>query len=203
MYYSAEGKNPKEKINSLRRMLNQHKGTKINITSQAIEKVKLINIKGNSNENNIFIQKTHKELLKIAKEENNSDEVATLINLSNNERTSFVKGNRHEVDIYSNAEIYHLLRTAEKQSLTLCHNHPGATDFSANDISVFMRHNTIKTMTVVTNKGKVKAISKNDQFQVAEAAKLMKKCMNENNNKIEKCIEEFLKKCYSVGVIRQ
>lgn len=183
--------------------LNQHKGTKIKITSQAIEKVKLVNIKGNSNRNNILMQKIHKELLQFAKEENNSNEVATLINLNNSDRTSFVKGNRHEVDIYSNAEIYHLLMTAEKQSLTLCHNHPGATDFSANDISVFMRHNTIKTMTIVTNKGKVKSISKDDKFQLAEASKLMKKCMIENNNNLEKGIEDFLKKCYSIGVIRQ
>lgn len=39
MFENAEGETQKEKINYIRR-LNQHKGTKIEITSQAIEKVK-------------------------------------------------------------------------------------------------------------------------------------------------------------------
>lgn len=202
MFENAEGETQKEKINYIRR-LNQHKGTKIEITSQAIEKVKQISIKGNTEENDILIQKAHKELLRIAKEENDSNEVAVLINLNKNETTMFVKGKRHEVDIYADTEIYHLLTMAPKQSLTLCHNHPGATDFSANDISVFMRHNTIKTMTIVTNKGNVRAISKSNEFQIAKASKLMENCMDKNDDDIEKSIEEFLKKCYSVGIVRQ
>lgn len=203
MFEKAEGDTLEEKINSLRRALNQHKGTKVNITSQAIDKVRLIDIKGISRENNILVQKTHKELLKFAKEENDSNEVASLVELQRNKKIPFVKGNRHEVNIYSDSKMYHLLRTAEKQSLVLCHNHPGNTDFSANDISIFMRHDTIKAMTIVTNKGKVKIISKNNKFQVIQASELMKRCMKMNNYNIEKSIEEFLKKCYSVGIDRQ
>lgn len=50
MYDNAEGSTPREKINSMRRMLSQHKGSKVNITEQAINKVKAIKIKDFSND---------------------------------------------------------------------------------------------------------------------------------------------------------
>lgn len=203
MYEDAAGGTPKAKTNSLRQTLNQHKGTKVDITNQAIEKVRLIKIKGLTEKNNIAIQEAHKGILKFAKEENNSNEVAGIVNLVTGDRTELVKGNRNEVDIYSSTEIYHLLRISGANSLVLCHNHPGLTNFSANDISIFMRHDSIKTMTIVTNRGKVKCISKNDNFQRHRAAKLMKECLNENHNDIGKSIEEFLKRCYSAGIERQ
>ncbi|MGM9571087.1 MAG: hypothetical protein ACI3ZR_02610, partial [bacterium] len=50
------------------------------ITDMAIKKVKLIAIPGFSNEQNLALQQVHKDLLKIAKEENDCKEVMLLQN---------------------------------------------------------------------------------------------------------------------------
>ena len=182
--------------------LGQHKGNKVQITDQAISKVREIDINGLDQSNNAYIQKTHKELLEFAQKENDSNEVATIVDLSSNKRTPFVKGTRHEVDIYADTDMYHLLAVSGKGTLILCHNHPGLTDFSANDLSIFMRHDAIKTMTIVTNRGNVKYISRDKNFDSDAATELMRKCMKENNEDIAASVEKFLKKCYSVGIKR-
>lgn len=68
---------------------------------------------------------------------------------------------------------------------------------------MFMEHDSIKTMTIVTNRGKVRTITKNNEFQFKFAARLMKECMQKNNDNIVSSVEEFLPKCYSVGIERQ
>jgi hypothetical protein len=98
--------------------------------------------------------------------------------------------------------MFHLLHSAKDKSLVLCHNHPGLTDFSANDIGVFMRHDTIKTMTIVTNQGDVRYISKGEHFDYNGAVELMRECQEKYSDNINKCIDLFLKKCYSVGIQR-
>jgi hypothetical protein len=44
------------------------------------------------NQTAFFIQDTHKELLTFAKEQNNSNEVACLLDLTTGEKLDFVKG---------------------------------------------------------------------------------------------------------------
>lgn len=180
----------------------KNRGKKVIITEQAIDKVNEINPKGFTSDNNKFIKEVHRDLLKVAKEENNSNEVACVVDLIANKKTKFIKGERHEVDIYSDSDMFHLLHSAKDNSLVLCHNHPGLTDFSANDIGVFMRHDTIKTMTIVTNQGHVRYISKGEHFDYNGTVELMKDCQEKCGNNIDKCIDLFLKKCYSVGIQR-
>ncbi|MFR3338898.1 MAG: phage minor capsid protein [Lachnospira pectinoschiza] len=180
----------------------KNRGKKVIITEQAIDKVNEINPKGFTSDNNKFIKEVHKDLLKVARDENNSNEVACVVDLITNKKTKFIKGGRHEVDVYSDSDMFHLLHTAKDKSLVLCHNHPGLTDFSANDIGVFMRHDTIKTMTIVTNQGDVRYISKGEHFDYNGAVELMRECQEKYSDNINKCIDLFLKKCYSVGIQR-
>mgnify|MGYP000879799304 CR=1 FL=1 len=72
----------------------------------------------------------------------------------------------------------------------------------ANDIGVFMRHDTIKTMTIVINQGDVRYISKGEHFDYNGAVELMRECQEKYSDNINKCIDLFLKKCYSVGIQR-
>ena len=178
----------------------KNRGKKVIITEQAIDKVNEINPKGFTSDNNKFIKEVHKDLL--ARDENNSNEVACVVDLITNKKTKFIKGGRHEVDVYSDSDMFHLLHSAKDKSLVLCHNHPGLTDFSANDIGVFMRHDTIKTMTIVTNQGDVRYISKGEHFDYNGAVELMRECQEKYSDNINKCIDLFLKKCYSVGIQR-
>lgn len=197
--YSLDTEN-KEQWEKRARLQQKNRGKKVFITEQAIEKVRVIKINELTSENNVFVQETHKELLKFAKDKNDSNEVACIVNMLENKRTNFVKGERHGVDVDSDPDVYHLLRTAKPRSFILCHNHPGLTDFSANDINVFMRYATIKVMTIVTNQGGVKYILKNEKFNYKETIELMKKCKAENNDDRGKSIEQFLKECHLVGI---
>ena len=54
-------------------------GKKINITDQAIDKVRYVDIPTHTKEENQYIQEQHKALLKDAKENNDSNEVAYLL----------------------------------------------------------------------------------------------------------------------------
>lgn len=59
----------------------------------------------------IFIQETHKELLRFAQTQNNSNEVACLLDLTTGEKLDFVKGDQVSVDVEADAASYHWLRT--------------------------------------------------------------------------------------------
>ena len=78
------------------------------------------------------------------------------------------------VDVESSPEAYHWLRTKPPKSIMLCHNHPGQSYFSMQDIRKFLQYGSIRSMTVVTNQGKVWVISKTDKFESKAAyAKLI------------------------------
>lgn len=159
MYMNADPSNdPVKKINALRVMLNElnrHKeGNKVMITAQAIQKVKRISITG-IKKTDAFIQQTHKDLLNYSKKENDSNEVAVIVNLDANKKSEFIKGDQYSVDLESHASVYHMLRTSEYHSLAILHNHPGLSYFSYDDLMEFIRRPQVKVMTIVTNQGKI------------------------------------------------
>ena len=83
----------------------KNRGKKVIITEQAIDKVNEINPKGFTSDNNKFIKEVHKDLLKVAREENNSNEVACVVDLITNKKTKFIKGGRHAVS-YTHLDVY-------------------------------------------------------------------------------------------------
>lgn len=183
-------------------VMQKNRGEKVLITDLAIEKVQ--SVAPSELPSNIaqMLTQTHKELLKYSMNENESNEVAGIIDILTGKQIGFVKGDRHSVDIYSDANTYHNLVSKSENSLILCHNHPGLTGFSMNDIGVFMRHSSVKTMTIVTNLGKVSYISKTKHFDYKKTVRLMRDCLEQSGSDIDKGIENFLKKCYSVGIER-
>lgn len=52
-----------------------------------------------------------------------------------------------------------------------------------------MRHNTIKTLTIVTNQGDVQYISKCGHFDSNGVVELMRVCQEKCGNNINKCID--------------
>ena len=54
-----------------------------------------------------------------------------------------------------------------------------------------MRHDTIKTMTIVTNQGDVRYISKGEHFDYNGAVELMRECQEKYSDNINKCIDSF------------
>ena len=166
------------------------------------KKVPLVAPNGADHQTAFFIQETHKELLRFAQTQNNSNEVACLLDLTTGEKLDFVKGDQVSVDVEADAASYHWLRTRPPNSVMLCHNHPGQSYFSMNDISVFMHYDAVRTMSIVTNQGKVWTISKTAEFDFAAAKESMSRAIAKSSGNKDRAIEIFLKECYNYGVER-
>ena len=132
-------------------------GKKINITDQAIDKVRYVDIPTHTKEENQFIQEQHKALLKDAKENNESNEVAYLLK---DDKVIKVYGNRVSVSFEPGSKASNLLFNSKDNSLIVLHNHPGQSTFSLTDLYLFIFNDSVKTLTIVTNMGQLKYISK-------------------------------------------
>ncbi|WP_342610248.1 minor capsid protein [Staphylococcus hsinchuensis] len=180
----------------------QDEGKKIDITDQAIDKVPLVEIPGHSPFYNKTLQEKHKELLEDAKENNNSNEVAYIMN-NDTGKYEKVYGNQTSVEFKPGSKAQQLLINSKKQSLTMLHNHPGQSSFSAPDIQTFLSIKSLKIMTIVTNKGQVKYLYKTDDFNSLKSAKAYNDIIKGLKPKqiTPNIIEILLKMLYHLGQI--
>lgn len=196
----------RNKINAQKRaayaLRQKNRGKKVAITAQAIEKVPLVRFSGVSDETAAAIQQAHKDLLTFSRDQNESNEVAALLDLRTGERLSFVKGDTVSVNIEADADSYHWLRTMPERSVMLLHNHPGQSYFSMNDIRLFLLHAPIGSLSIVTNQGKVWTISKLSSFDRAKAYETLKNCALKYSIESDKVIDSFLKNGYTYGIER-
>lgn len=125
----------------------------IAITDSAIQNVKYVGIYGYTEEQSKAIQRQHKELLKIARDKNNNFEVALALN-NNLEAGNPLFGRDNDVE-------FGLLNGT---NLTVLHNHPRGSGFSANDLKFFCQCDQVKTLTIVKNNGQVEYITKSESF---------------------------------------
>lgn len=197
----------RERINAQKRaayaLRQKNRGQKVAITDIAIQKVPLVAPNGADHQTAFFIQETHKELLRFAQKQNDSNEVACLLDLTTGEKLDFVKGDQISVDIEGDAASYHWLRHSPEKSLMLCHNHPGQSYFSDSDLVLFLEHGAIGTLSIVTNQGKVWTISKTQGYNFKTAFSEFKKCVLTSNGNHDKAIDCFLKNGYNYGVERR
>ncbi|MGS3991589.1 minor capsid protein [Staphylococcus pseudintermedius] len=175
-------------------------GKKVYITEQAIDKVKLVKIPGHTDEENKFIQEKHKELLKDAKENNNSDEVAYLLK---GDKVVKEYGTQTGVDFSPGSESSRMLSESKKNSVTMLHNHPGSSIFSLTDLAIFIANDSIKTLTIVTNRGQIKYIVKTEKFSKARSKQIIRPIVNvtKKGGFTSKIIENILKLLYNTGDI--
>lgn len=196
----------KDAINAQKRaayQLRQKKrGQKVFITDQAIQKVPLVAPNGADHQTALFIQETHRDLLRFAQLQNDSNEVACLLDLNANEKLSFVKGDQTSIDIEKDAASYHWLRSKSPGSVMLCHNHPGQSYFSLQDVAVFLKNDAIGTMSIVTNQGKVWTISKRARFDYDAAFAELYKYRGASEKEWDDVIDSFLKNGYTYGIER-
>ena len=196
----------KDAINAQKRaayaLRQKNRGQKVAITDIAIQKVPLVAPNGADHQTAFFIQETHKELLRYAQKQNDSNEVACLLDLTTGEKLDFVKGDQTSVDIEMDAASYHWLRTRKANSVMLCHNHPGQSYFSLQDVMVFLKNDPISTMSIVTNQGKVWTISKTDRFDYDAAFAELYKYRDATEKEWDDAIDSFLKNGYTYGIER-
>jgi hypothetical protein len=175
---------------------------KIDITDIAIDKITHKTIPYLDNEQNQKINLAHKTLLTIAKNENDSNEVAYLIDL-NSEETAKRLGSEHEVNIFENPVAVSM--AGHSNFLFLAHNHPSTKDFSYSDLGVFLSNDSFKGISVVSNTGDVHILYKSDKYdfdKAYEAISDIKSSYGEYSEKVDAAIvKDFLKISKSLGII--
>lgn len=133
---------------------------------------------------------------------NDSNEAACLIDLTTREKLEFVKGDQISVNVEADAASYHWLRSKPEKSVMLCHNHPGQSYYSMNDIRFFLIEESVGALSIVTNQGKVWSISKTDKFERDTAISGLAKFYVECGKDADETIDKFLKSGYTYGIRR-
>ena len=199
-----------EELHNLEANKRDHK---IEITDVAIEKVPLIKYKYISEEHYKPLQAIAKMVLETAKTENDSNEVVYTYSLDgvdlwdeNGDYLAVAFGDEHSVSPESDADTFHLLRTAKDCVLVLVHNHPSLSKVSLQDVSYLLRYETLKMIVVVTNRGSINYIVKSDKFDWLKAAELFNKATKEFLERDElkhrqKVTDTFLSNCTECGLV--
>ena len=155
---------------------------------------------------------TAKNVLKISKDENDSNEVAITYSLDSaklieqGERYIGVAlGAEHDVDPLSNTTAYHLISTSRDCVVIVLHNHPSLSDFSLSDIQFLLKYETVKMMVVVTNLGSISYLVKNKMYDFGKAITLFNEAVDKNNKAnnlkdLQDAADYFLKNSYNVGI---
>ena len=144
---------------------------KIIITDEAINKIPRIKYRGIPESEYDNLWDLAKNVLKISKEENDSNEVAITYSLDSvklieqGERyIGIALGSEHDVDPLSDTTAYHLISSIEECVVIVLHNHPSLSDFSLTDVQFLLRYDNVKMMVVITNLGSISYLVKNKKY---------------------------------------
>ena len=115
---------------------------KIMITDEAIRKVPRIKYKNIPENEYDTIQELARNVLRISKNENNSNEVAIT---------------------YEMNSMKHIQNGEDYIGVAVLHNHPSLSDCSLSDVQFLLRYESIKMMIVVTNLGSISYLVKSEK----------------------------------------
>ncbi len=177
---------------------------KIEITDIAIEKAEAPDIPYFTTEQNQKFKELNKELLRKAKNENDSNEVAFLFD-PNTLSFEYEFGDVNSVNILYNPLARDMLRTSDDKSLFLLHNHPSTKTFSYSDIGVLLTNDKIGGMTAVSNYGVVNTVYKTPKYNAELALRIMKDIRSNYPKDLSEAddhaiVKQFLKISESYGV---
>lgn len=168
-------------------------GDKVMITDVSVGKIPEIQIPGYSKLEAANIQLAHKQLLKEARDLNSSNEVMYILLGENPVR---IFGDQWGVDANTSNDARFLLNSSKPRSLTVLHNHPGGSTFSLNDFNFFMGTPSVKTLTIVSNTGRVMYVTKTDSYDFSGAVNELSKVRVGDDISVEK----LFKKLYNYGI---
>ena len=185
---------------------------KIMITNEAINKIPRIKYKNIPESEYDNLWDLAKNVLKISKEENDSNEVAITYSLDSvrlierGERyIGIALGSEHDVDPLSDTTAYHLISSTEECVVIVLHNHPSLSDFSLTDVQFLLRYDNVKMMVVVTNLGSISYLVKNKKYDLKRAIALFNEAVDKNNQAeklkdLQNAAGYFLKNSYNAGI---
>ncbi len=185
---------------------------KIMITDEAINKIPRIQYRDIPESEYDNLWDLAKNVLKISKEENDSNEVAITYSLSSakliklgEKYIGVALGTEHDVDPLSNTTAYHLISSTKECVVIVLHNHPSLSDFSLSDIQFLLKYETVKMMIVVTNLGSISYLVKSKNYNFEEAVALFNEAVDKNNRAnnlkdLQDAAAYFLKNSYNIGI---
>ncbi|MBR2215343.1 MAG: hypothetical protein IJ849_06250 [Selenomonadaceae bacterium] len=175
---------------------------KVMITDVAISKVPYIGIPGLSEEICRALHEEHKEILRIAQQKNDSNEVLTVWDYAKDRKVR-VLGSEHYVNPTTTPEAYGIFTSSSVYGLMYLHNHPSTNKFSFADITEFIRTPQIGLLSVVTNQGEVYVLMKSSAYSRHIANDMRRKISHAYIVGIvddKEAVELFLKNCFKGGV---
>ena len=168
------------------------------ITDKAVESVPKVKISGYSDEQCAFVQQQHKELLRYAKDNNDSKEVAFVFRKGLTDRTEYI-GTDDKID-------FGTALSGKGDDLFVMHNHPRNSGFSDFDISEFVASDSINSLSIVKNNGNVEVITKSKEYDkkkiIVERERNRKKyIVSGTDDEYRQYINKLLGKLDKKGVI--
>ena len=172
----------------------QKRGVKTIITQKTIDNIGQFQYPGFTKRENELMLQAQKELLAIARDKNNSNKVAMIL-------TSDLKGNDNSID-FGTAKAKNILAGGE--SLYIIHNHPRGYGFSLDDIHILTDNNSVKSISLITNSGRIETLQKTanyDKIMINKIqTKVLKRC-RKNNLDYETYIKLLLKEFTEGGMV--
>ena len=176
---------------------------KIMITNIAISKVPYVEVSGLPKTVCKAIQQEHKEILRIAQMDNDSDEVL-MLRFMDGTKKELVLGGEFSVDPSISPAACSLFSSAGYKQLMYLHNHPSANKFSFADIMEFVRNGPIGLLSVATNQGEVHILYKTIDYSFHKARKIFTEIYQQYAlHEIEHtdAVKMFLKRCKEGGIV--
>lgn len=181
---------------------------KIYINDIAISKIPLIRYKGFDDDKNTLMKELAQSLLQVAKDENDSNEVAFTCDIGADEPLEEVGvsfGTEHEVDIMADTLSNHLIVSKKSVAVVLLHNHPSTQTFSLEDIQFFLQYEHIEVIVVVSNQGTIHYLMRDNDYDVTKAFELIRNCIEglapkSSFQEFYFASLSFLAKCSEVGL---
>ena len=128
-----------------------------------------------------YIHWQGQKILEIAKDKNESKEVARALNLETFEVLGTVMGRAHSVDIDF---LVDQMRDSDYAFLVM-HNHPSNSSFSRKDIKTFVDSVNMTVLIVLGNKGSIYILEKTKQLVPNELLSIRKTLLDWKNKAID------------------
>ena len=155
----------KEQLSANKKVSSKLGDEKVYITEQAINKVKPIEFEGLLDA--VGLQELHKEVLKKSMDDNDSDEVLTIVKVNNYDDKVITFGSARSVNPNKNIKAVAMMQESDYQSVYWLHNHGFTNEFSYDDLACFYDER-VKAVTIVTNKGKIAVLNKTKNYNLTK-----------------------------------
>ena len=143
------------------------------IKEEAIRKVPLIRYREIPEDEYEIIYELAKQVLRLSKDENESNEVAITYSFDMEkvilqEKLVGVQfGDEHSVNPMADTLSYHLIMSSKECMVVSMHNHPSVSLISVTDMRFFLQYGSIRLLVIVTNLGGI-------SYMVKSSGKIVK-----------------------------